>query len=219
MKYLVRKATSEPVLNGCWGKSFWKGCDVLVLENYMGERPDHFPVTQARLLYDETCLYVIFRVEDRYIRAVSQKFGDAVYCDSCAEFFFTPGKDIEAGYFNIEMNCGGVMLMNHQSGRDENCRCISLEDAGKIQVFHSLPKIIDPEMTEPTTWTLEYRLPIGILGAYAVVERPDSGVVWRANFYKCGDETSHPHWLTWAPIDLPKPDFHQQGFFGTLEFE
>jgi hypothetical protein len=219
VKYLVRKADSPTELDGCWEKSFWQGADTLVLENYMGERPEHFPKTEARLLYDEDHLYVIFRVEDRYIRAVSQKFCDAVYCDSCAEFFFTPGSDIGAGYFNIEMNCGGVMLMHHQRRRDENCKCISLEDAGKIQIFHSLPKIIDPEITEPTTWTLEYCLPIEILQSYAVVERPYSGLIWRANFYKCGDETSHPHWLTWAPIDLPKPDFHQPSFFGTLEFE
>ena len=219
MKYSVRKATLPFILDGCWEKNFWAGAETLVLTNYMGERPSHFPKTQVRLLYDKDYLYVIYRVEDRYIRAVSQKFGDAVWCDSCAEFFFTPGTDIEGGYFNIEMNCGGVMLMHHQTARDENCRCVSLEDAGKVQIFHSLSKIINPEITEPTTWILEYRLPIEILASYAVVERPDSGVVWKANFYKCGDETSHPHWLTWAPIDLLQPDFPQPSFFGTLEFE
>lgn len=219
MKYLVRKAVMPFELDGRWKADFWEGADTLALENYMGERPDHFPKTEAKLLYDKDHIYIIFRVEDRYIRAVSQKFCDAVYCDSCAEFFFTPGMDIEDGYFNIEMNCGGVMLMNHQKRREDNCRCISDDDAGKIQVFHSLPKIIDPEITEPTTWTVEYCLPIEILGNYAAVEKPDSGVLWRANFYKCGDETSHPHWLTWAPIDLPKPDFHQPTFFGILEFE
>ena len=23
---------------------------------------------------------------------------------------------------------------------------------------------------------------------------------WRGNFYKCADESSHPHWASWAPI-------------------
>ena len=219
MKYSVRKADLPTKLDGCWDKSFWEGADTLILENYMGEKPAHFPGTQARLLYDENYLYIIFRVEDRYIRAVSQKFGDAVYCDSCVEFFFTPGTDIGAGYFNIEMNCSGVMLMCHQASRGQNCVVVKPEDLDKIEIFHSLPKIIEPEITEPTTWTLEYRLPIEILQRYTSVERPDSGVVWRANFYKCGDETSYPHWLMWAPIDLPQPDFHQPNFFGTLEFE
>ena len=38
----------------------------------------------------------------------------------------------------------------------------------------------------------------------------------RANFYKCGDKTAHPHYLSWSPIDTPKPDFHRPDFFGEL---
>lgn len=34
-----------------------------------------------------------------------------------------------------------------------------------------------------------------------------------------GDNTSHPHWLTWAPVHSPRPDFHTPRSFGTLEFE
>jgi hypothetical protein len=40
-----------------------------------------------------------------------------------------------------------------------------------------------------------------------------------ANFYKCGDETPEPHFLSWNPIDLPKPNFHVPQFFGQLELE
>ena len=38
----------------------------------------------------------------------------------------------------------------------------------------------------------------------------------RANFYKCGDCTAHPHFLSWSPIDTPNPDFHRPDFFGEL---
>ena len=38
----------------------------------------------------------------------------------------------------------------------------------------------------------------------------------RANFYKCGDKTAHPHYVSWSPIDTPKPDFHRPDFFGEL---
>jgi hypothetical protein len=40
-----------------------------------------------------------------------------------------------------------------------------------------------------------------------------------ANFYKCADQTSHPHWLTWASVDYPQPKFHLPEFFGRLVFE
>jgi hypothetical protein len=51
------------------------------------------------------------------------------------------------------------------------------------------------------------------------VEKPGPGVTWRANFYKCADKTSHPHWLTWAHVNYPKPKFHLPEYFGRIEFE
>ena len=47
---------------------------------------------------------------------------------------------------------------------------------------------------------------------------PEPGVGWRANLYKCADDSSHPHWLTWAHVDNPTPDFHLREFFGILRF-
>ena len=45
------------------------------------------------------------------------------------------------------------------------------------------------------------------------------GVTWRANFYKCADHTSHPHWLSWSVIGSGKFEFHVPEYFGTLEFK
>ena len=60
---------------------------------------------------------------------------------------------------------------------------------------------------------------VDILEKYAQVTHPQPGGIWRANFYKCADKTSHPHWLTWSVVDKPRPDFHVPQFFGILEFE
>ena len=38
----------------------------------------------------------------------------------------------------------------------------------------------------------------------------------RANIYKCGDKTAHPHFLSWSPVGTPSPDFHRPEFFGEL---
>ena len=35
--------------------------------------------------------------------------------------------------------------------------------------------------------------------AIALVADANHGA-WRANFYKCGDDTSHPHWAAWSPL-------------------
>ena len=41
---------------------------------------------------------------------------------------------------------------------------------------------------------------------------------WRGNAFKCADETSHPHWASWAPIGEAL-NFHAPGWFGDLDFE
>jgi hypothetical protein len=46
-----------------------------------------------------------------------------------------------------------------------------------------------------------------------------SGLRAKANFYKCGDGLTVPHFVTWAPISTEKPDYHRPEFFDWLEFE
>lgn len=218
-KYKVKKVSSAPIIDGNWDKPFWADKPVLTLGHYMGEKPAHFPNTQARLAYDKEAVYVIFKVEDQFVRAVADTFQGPVYRDSCVEFFFTPGENLSEGYFNLEMNCGGTALFNHQVTQGNAVQNISKADFGEMTIVASLPRIIDPEITEPTTWTVEYRLPIDILKTYAPVKSPASGVIWRANFFKCADATSQPHWLTWAKVDHPTPRFHLPEFFGEIAFE
>ena len=79
---------------------------------------------------------------------------------------------------------------------------------------------VDPEMEEPTTCTLEYRLPFAVVKKYCSdASKPAQDVIWKANFYKCADGTSRPHWLTWSFVDHPTPHFHMPKYFGTLKFE
>ena len=207
-----------PVIDANWDKSSWRGVQAASIGNYMGDKPEHLPPTQVKIAYDERVLYVIFRVEDRYVRAVATGHQDSVYKDSCVEFFFAPGDDAPGDYFNLEVNCGGTMLFQfHQPARDEHIE-IPQSACSRIEIAHSLPSIIDPEIAEPVTWTVEYRLPLDILTPYCPITQPAPGVAWRVNFYKCADETSHPHWLTWSPADNPSPNFHLPEFFGIIEF-
>lgn len=217
--YLVNRISKPVSIDANWQKPVWKDVKMLTLAHHMGERPAHFPKTRAKLLYDDQAIYVIFRVEDQYVRAVADAYQGPVYRDSCVEFFFTPGMDIKKGYFNLEMNCGGTALFCHQKTQGVAEVKVDSSDFQQMTVAHSLPSIIDPELTAPTTWTVEYRLPFSILQNYTDFKSPSSGDSWRANFYKCADATSHPHWLTWAPVDFPTPRFHLPEFFGELRFQ
>jgi len=196
----------------------WSSVAPVGLTHFMGELPEHRPDVSVKLLYDDSGLYVSYLVEDRYVLATALRHQDSVCIDSCVEFFFTPGERLEDGYFNVEVNCGGTVLLNHQTAREKDLRVISSDVIDRMDVRHSLPSRVVPEIEQPVSWSVRYRLGFDDIERFAPVDRPGPGVVWRGNFYKCADKSSHPHWLTWAPVDLPKPDFHQQGFFGRIVF-
>ena len=79
-----------------------------------------------------------------------------------------------------------------------------------------MPPVVEPEIQVPTIWVIEYAIPLDLFSRYAGPLGDLAGQAWRANFYKCGDRTSHPHWAAWSPVD--RLDFHMPECFGVLVF-
>ena len=225
MKYEIHRAV-EPLGTPTaeMERSLWRGADLAEVTHY--ERPDsgHRPPTVARVLYDDDFLAVGFSVLDQYVRAVAQKFNDMVCQDSCVEFFVAPAADANRdAYFNFEINCGATMLLYRcpsTMAAAQGTGRVHLDDAdgGLLRSAASLPKVIETEIVGPTDWSVEFHVPGTLFEKHFGVQRPGPGSVWRGNFYKCGDHTSHPHWGSWAPMATPKPGFHQPAYFQPLQF-
>jgi hypothetical protein len=222
LRYRVRRTAKPPGFVGAWSASPWVEAPPLPIARFHPRSSDHRPRTQARLLFDDRFLYVIFRVEDRYVRAASTRFQGPVWADSCVELFVRPRE--EQGYFNFEMNCGGTLLLYYIEDptrtADGFVKYFKVEEGHLtgMRVFHSLPKIVEPEITAPLTWIVEYGVPFTLFSAYLGSTVRVAGTSWRANLYKCADESSHPHWASWAPIG-GELNFHQPDRFGLLEFD
>lgn len=219
--YQISRIKGSPAFDANWRSSFWKSVSKLELRHFMGDLPEHFPKVQAKLAYSDDALYVIFQVYDRYVRAAAKCHQDPVSRDSCVELFFTPAPQASTGYFNFEVNCGGTMLFHVQRGRGMMPSHIKSCDLAHIELIHTMPAIVNPEIREETTWTVAFSLPMEVIKEYFPGEiiPAGRGAVWRGNLYKCADETSHPHWLTWAPVASERPDFHRPDSFGTWIFE
>jgi len=216
--YQVTRMKENSTIDADWNKRAWKNVETLPLEYFMGQKPDHLPKVQAKVSYDDDFIYVIWRVEDNYVLARRTNNQELVCKDSCVEFFFTPSGDPDKnGYFNLETSCSGVMMFAANVPGVPNG--VTAADITRVVIAGSLKGPIDTEIAKPTTWTLEYKIPIDVLQRLSQVQKPGPGVTWRANFYKCADESSHPHWLTWSHVDWPTPRFHIPKYFGTLSFQ
>ncbi len=218
--YIIRRAHLTPSLHGDWNGEEWEQADTAELTHFRPESSDHHPRTMVRLLYDRDNLFGIFRVNDTYVRSVCKKYMDLVSADSCVEFFIRPKQN--AGYFNFEFNCGGTLLASYivdptRTGDGfRDFTPVSEADGRKVQVYHSMPSIVNPEITVPVTWIIEFIIPFSLLEKYAGQIGKVTGQHWSANFYKCGDATSHPHWAAWSPVK--ERNFHIPHCFGTLRF-
>jgi hypothetical protein len=218
MAYTVRRADEPIALDGAWHSSQWALADTLDIDHFHPKSSDHHPRTQARMLYDDTSLHLLFRVRDRYVRAVAQSYQDSVCQDSCVEFFFSPNPG-SGQYFNIEINCGGVLLLHYGRPLKEGPREeLPLSDANRIEIYHSLPARVEPELTEPTEWVIQLRAELALFTQREGLPQEVAGTTWDANLYKCADATSHPHWASWAPIGETL-SFHQPHYFAPIHFE
>jgi hypothetical protein len=87
-----------------------------------------------------------------------------------------------------------------------------------MQQFTTMPSVVEPEITDPTTWRRGFFIPLSVFEKTTGLQSTElSGQIWRANLYKCADKTSHPHWASWKPIT--ETNFHLPECFGEITFE
>jgi hypothetical protein len=168
------------------------------------------PDVRFSLLHAGDCLFLKFYVEERTVVAAHADTHSAVYKDACVEFFVSLDED---GYYNFEFNSTGTCLAAFGKGR-EGREFLPVEAVDHIRRRAVIDRI--PEHSA-VRWTLTLAIPLSSFVYHNLSSL--RGVTCRANFYKCGDDLPDPHFLCWAPVDTPEPDFHQSQYFGTLVFE
>jgi hypothetical protein len=221
VNYTVRNACAAAKLDSDWRDPAWVAAETLEVKHFRPESSDHRPRTFARLLHGAHGIHGLFQVQDRYVRCVRTEYGSEVWKDSCVEFFVQPKAD--AGYFNFEFNCGGAFLCSYivdptrtPEGFREFTK-VPAEIGRQIQVRASLPRVVEPEITEPVVWRLQFFIPFSLLEKYVGPLGEVTGQTWRGNFFKCAEDNSHPHWAAWSPVD--EFNFHLPRCFGTLRFD
>ena len=176
--------------------------------------PVNFPYKPAcsfKIACTDTKLYIRYYIAEKNIKAVYKADMDAVWEDSCVEFFCKiSGQDF---YYNFEFNCIGTCLATKRKGREENVMPFNTEQLKQIERFSSLGTQSFDEKSGYFEWSLTVAIPFELIG---FIQKKNQ--ILEANFYKCGDKTSIPHYLSWSLIQSVKPDFHLPEFFGLINF-
>lgn len=169
------------------------------------------PLVGFSIARSRTHLVIMYNVRGSDLRAVALEDNGPVWEDSCCEFFVSDPAD--GTYYNFEMNCIGTLLAAKRRSRTD-ADMFTEEMLSRIIRHSSLERKTYDESNEIHTWSTALCIPFDLIGADAS-SLPE---VMNVNFYKCGDLTAHPHFLSWNRIDVPSPDFHRPEFFGRLTF-
>lgn len=207
-KYVIQPLACElPELTGIVfepeNEPFCEAHDYAPIDSYVWDGMGYKPEARAYAAWDAEGLHVLLCAREKEICVRATEYGDAVYKDSCLEFFFRPFAD-DPRYLNIETNAAGVALMEIGAERFGRTRLPGVPEGMNIRASRHRGE----------WWAVAYTVPKDMLKAlYGRVPAPGSTML--GNFYKC-DESIHPHFGTWNPIVHFQPDFHRPEWFGEL---
>ena len=173
------------------------------------------PEVQFRIAHDDSLLFLKYYVKEEHILARRTDPNSAVHRDSCVEFFVDPIQN--GNYYNFEFNCIGTTHLAYGPRRGERTFIPAELIENEIKTWSTLGKASFEEKSGMFEWEMVVVIPSSIFTYNKDLNF--SKLVSNANFYKCGDDTTKRHYLSWNPVKTPNPDFHRPEYFGILNFQ
>jgi hypothetical protein len=174
---------------------------------------EYKPDVKLTIAYGEKEIFLKYYVTEDYFKAEKTESNQMVCEDSCVEFFVSPEND--GIYYNLEFNGIGTILLGTGTGRADSKRA----DPAIISRIRRKSTVGDKPVKEKKgkfEWSITIAIPVDVFFHHKIGDL--KGKTFRANFYKCGDMLSVPHYVTWNPVGTENPDYHQPEYFGMLKF-
>jgi hypothetical protein len=171
------------------------------------------PGVTVKIAHTPSHLLLQYDVREKSVRAQYTQANQAVWTDSCVEFFVS--LDHKETYYNFEFNCIGTPLLRHNVKPHEGPQATP-ELLSTILTQSSLGKNPMAVQQGDITWRLRIAIPYTCFFAHRINDL--RGQTLFGNAYKCGDELPDPHFLSLFPVRTPAPNFHAPEFFGELLF-
>lgn len=174
----------------------------------------YVPEVSFRIFHTGKYMVIRYDVREKSTRAVADADDGKVWEDSCVEFFLSP--DGGNSYYNFETSCIGKMHIGHRVSGEAAVHA-NAQQFALVKRYPTIGKEPFEEITGDNHWQMTLVVPIEALFADKFTSW--SGQKFTMNFYKCGDKLSTSHYVSWAPIGTPRPNFHRPDYFAPVEFE
>jgi len=171
-------------------------------------------ITRARLLWDDTNLYVAYECEDTDIYAQYLERDDWVYRDDTVEIFLNVVPSQIDAYYGLEMNVRGVFM---------DYLCTSSQYYHKpyqfqgVRICSHIDGTLNMRGDTDTGWSLEAAIP---WANFSTMSRkgPEVGTVYTANLTRWDGVDPDRRLSVWSDSQLDWPHPHAPEHFGELIF-
>ena len=214
--YTIARAAESMVIDGRSDEPSWQAAAAVGEFRFSWWSSGAKEQTEAKMLWDQQNLYVLFRCQDAHIWAEHTERDTPVYKDDCVEVFTAPNPTRPLDYFNIEMNAVGAYLdQHHPEGPGVEMKYEW--NAKGIEIAVSRDGTLNNDGDLDQSWTLEAAIPLVNFASVAVRTPPKSGDVWRLNLNRLGGKTNQQY-SQWSPSKTERPSFHAPQDFGRVVF-
>lgn len=214
--YSCPKVSVPPKIDGSLDDDAWaKANPIILVRSETGKHA--VKKTMAKMVWDDTCLYICFDCEDEDIWGTLTNRDDPIYTEEVVEAFIAPNGDLTS-YFEFNVSPRNTVFdariipAKAKIGIDygpSRWDCAGLRTAVVVDGTLDIRTDIDRK------WSAEFAIPFASLG----VDTPKPGDKWRINLYRIDTSPEPLEYQAWSPTLVDPANFHVPQRFGILIFE
>jgi hypothetical protein len=182
--YQVNFTKTPPIIDGdindnVWQQAAWTD-DFRDIEGDLKPNP---PLrTRAKMLWDDSCLYIAAEISDPNVWAYLRLHDEVVFHDNDFEVFINPNNTTHQ-YFELEFNAVNTVfdLFLNKPYRNGGNAMINWDAEGLRSAVKVQGTLNDPSDRDKG-WTIEIAIPFRAISIGNNVQVPVDGTLWRINF-------------------------------------
>ena len=211
----VRRAKGPIAIDGRLNEDAWKAAQAVTFTFPWDRQTGAKQKTTARLLWDDTYLYIAYECEDTDITAHYRKRDDPTYRDDAVEAFINPRPSQTDVYFGFEMNAAAVMYDYIYFQSKYLLKRLNLEG---MLLATDIRGTLNASGDHDQGWSLELAIPFAEFEGVAQTLPPQPGESWAINLNRWDGTEPARRLSQWSNSLLPQPNPHNAKRFGTITF-